>query len=61
MRAPHIPSREALRSEVDEIVACVRGKGEPTSSGSLGLEVVRLLSALSLSLAEDGKRVVLGQ
>jgi len=59
MRAPYIAGREALAVQTDELVACLRGEGEPTSPGALGVEVVRVLSALSESLASGGKRIAL--
>lgn len=59
MLAPYIPHREALALEVDEIVACLEGRAEPTSPGTLGLDVVRTLEALSRSQASGGQRVSL--
>ena len=57
MLAPFIPAREALAIEAEEVVACLEGRAEPTSPGELGLEVVRVLEALSRSMAMGGVRV----
>lgn len=59
MLAPFIPHREALALEVDELVGCLEGRLRPTSPGELGLEVVRVLEALSRSMAQGGVRVEL--
>jgi predicted dehydrogenase len=60
MLAPFIPAREALAIEAEEVVACLEGRATPTSPGTLGLEVVRTLEALSRSMAAGGQRVELG-
>lgn len=54
---PHIPAREALAVEVEEVVACLRDGATPTSPGELGVEVVRVLEALGRSLERRGERI----
>ena len=59
MCAPFIPGKEALAIEAEEVVACLEGRATPTSPGTLGLEVVETLEALSRSLREESARVQL--
>lgn len=56
---PHIPAREALATEVDEVLACLRDGATPTSTGELGVQVVRVLEGLERSLERRGERVEL--
>lgn len=59
MWAPHIPAKEALQSEVEHFIDCVRNGAPPISSGTSGLRVVEVLEAASRSIAEHGKPVML--
>ncbi|KAF0180294.1 MAG: oxidoreductase domain protein [Nitrospirae bacterium] len=59
MYSPRIDSSEALKTEVDHIVACIEGRGKPLASGAAGLRVVRLLEAAAKSLKKGGRFVTL--
>lgn len=61
MWAPHISPREALQTEVEHFVDCVRNRNTPISSGTSGLEVIEILEAASRSIVEQGRPVRLGQ
>jgi len=61
MWAPHISTREALQTEVEHFVECVRTGSEPVSSGMSGLRVIEVLEAASRSIADQGKPVRLKQ
>jgi len=61
MWAPHISAKEALRTEVEHFVDCVRNGTQPLSDGMSGLRVVEILEAASLSIAAKGKPVPLMQ
>jgi predicted dehydrogenase len=55
MWAPHIPATEALQTEVEHFVDCMRNGKLPISSGLSGLKVVQILEAASRSIVEQGK------
>jgi predicted dehydrogenase len=57
MWAPKLELREALSTECEHFVDCVRLRKKPITNGEAGLAVVRLLEAASKSLAADGARV----
>jgi predicted dehydrogenase len=59
MWAPHISAKEALQTEVEHFLDCVRNGTPPVSSGISGLRVVEILEAASRSIAEQGKPVAL--
>lgn len=61
MWAPHIPAKEALQSEVEHFIACVRDRASPISDGLSGLRVVEMLEAASRSIAGRGEPVRLKQ
>ncbi len=61
MWAPHISAKEALQTEVEHFVDCLRNGTLPISSGASGLRVVEILEAASRSIAEQGRPVRLGQ
>lgn len=61
MWAPHISAKEALRSEVEHFVDCVRNGARPLSDAQSGLRVVEILEAASRSIAAQGKPVLLRQ
>jgi predicted dehydrogenase len=61
MWAPHISAKEALQTEVEHFVDCLRNAKTPISSGASGLRVVEVLEAASRSIAEQGRPVRLGQ
>jgi predicted dehydrogenase len=59
MWAPHISAKEALQTEVEHFVDCLRSGKTPISSGVSGLRVVEVLEAASRSIAEQGRPVQL--
>lgn len=59
MWAPHISPTEALQTEVEHFVDCVRTGGQPISSGISGLRVIEVLEAASRSIAKQGAPVLL--
>jgi len=61
MWAPHIPTKEALQTEVEHFVDCLRNGNRPISSGISGLRVVEVLEAASQSIRAQGKPIRLKQ
>jgi predicted dehydrogenase len=61
MWAPHISAKEALQTEVEHFVDCLRNGTTPISNGASGLRVVEILEAASRSISEQGRPVRLGQ
>lgn len=61
MWAPNISTREALQTEVEHFIGCVRNGTTPISDGYSGLRVVEILEAASRSIADQGKPVSLKQ
>ena len=59
MWAPHLAVKEALQTEAEHFIACVRTGASPVSNGTTGLQVVEILEAASSSIAEQGKPVPL--
>jgi predicted dehydrogenase len=57
MWAPHIAQKEALQTEVQHFVDCIRNGKVPISGGSSGLKVVQILEAASRSIKEQGKPI----
>jgi predicted dehydrogenase len=57
MWAPHIAAKEALQTEVEHFIDCIRNSKIPISSGSSGLKVVQILEAASRSIREQGKPI----
>jgi predicted dehydrogenase len=58
---PQVDRREALATEIDHFVDCVRNGAEPITGGEAGLEVVRLLEATSASLQDGGRAIELSE
>ena len=54
---PRIANDEPLRLEVQHFVDCIRSGEQPLSDGRDGLNVVRVLEAMQLSLREGGRPV----
>ena len=54
MWAPHLPTKEALQTETEHFVDCLRRGTAPISSGLTGLHVVEILEATSRSIAARG-------
>jgi predicted dehydrogenase len=61
MWAPHLAAKEALQTEVEHFVDCLRNNKSPISSGLSGLRVVEILEAASRSIKEQGRPVRLNQ
>jgi predicted dehydrogenase len=59
MWAPHIPAKEALHTEAEHFIDCLRNGTTPISSGASGLRVVKILEAASHSIAAHGRPVQL--
>ncbi|MCW2283334.1 putative dehydrogenase [Rhodoblastus acidophilus] len=60
MWAPNLSTREALASEVEHFVDCVRNGATPLCDGVSGLRVVETLEAATRSMAGQGRPVMLG-
>lgn len=54
---PKIPRHEPLRLECQHFVECVRTRQQPLSNGRQGLEVVKILEAVTDSLRNNGRLV----
>ncbi|MCW2238560.1 Gfo/Idh/MocA family protein [Azospirillum canadense] len=54
MWAPQLATTEALRTEADHFIACVRDGETPITNGAAGLRVVSLLEGASLSMKHRG-------
>jgi predicted dehydrogenase len=52
--APYIKQDEPLKTECQHFVDCIRNGATPITSGTKGLEVVRILEASSKSLKLNG-------
>ncbi len=61
MWAPHLAAKEALQTEVQHFVDCLRTGKTPISSAASGLQVVEILEAASRSIKDQGRPVRLGQ
>lgn len=59
MWAPHLSTKEALLTEAEHFIDCVRHGTAPISGGITGWRVVELLEATSASIAARGAPVVL--
>lgn len=57
MWAPHLPAKEALQTETEHFIDCLRRGTSPISSGLTGLQVVEILEATSRSIAARGNPV----
>jgi predicted dehydrogenase len=58
---PQVSRREALATEIDHFVDCIRDGVEPITDGNAGLDVVTLLEATSASLQQGGRAVELSE
>jgi predicted dehydrogenase len=59
MWAPKVDPTEALKSEVDYFVECIRNDQTPINDGRSGLRIVKMLEAADLSLQHRGQIVYL--
>lgn len=57
MMAPKLDSKEALASQMEHLLDCIRERKAPLSDGILGLRVLKILDAAQTSLKSGGKRV----
>ena len=57
MHAPKIESLEALAIETEHFSDCISNGAEPITGGITGLEVVKVLAASKISLAQNGAPV----
>lgn len=61
MWAPQLGVKEALASEAEHFLACIRGSEEPITSGLVGLRVVEALEGATQSMNRRGHPVQLAQ
>ena len=59
MWSPHLPAKEALQTEAEHFVDCLRNRATPISNGLTGLRVVGILEAASRSIAARGAPILL--
>lgn len=57
MWAPKVPMLEALAIEAKHFIECINSQTTPITSGEIGLSVVRVLEAASLSMKNKGTPV----
>jgi predicted dehydrogenase len=55
--SPNVAATEPLLAELADFCSCVRSGAVPRSSPELGVEVVRMMEAVDLSLTREGARV----
>jgi predicted dehydrogenase len=61
MHVPHLPHVEPLQAQCRHFVECIFGGNEPITNFEEAAEVVEILEAASLSRANGGDRVALGE
>ncbi len=54
---PRVDQTEPLKIEAAHFVACLEGREEPVSDGSVGLQVVEVLERVCESIRQEGKPV----
>jgi predicted dehydrogenase len=54
---PRVDQTEPLKIEAAHFVACIEGREQPLSDGSIGLQVVEVLERACESIRQDGKPV----
>ena len=59
MYAPKLDQSEALKTECQYFVDCLRQNEQPITNGEFGLEIVRMLEAAQQSMKQHGKIVAL--
>jgi predicted dehydrogenase len=59
--SPTVRPAEPLKLEMTDFCSSIRTGAAPRSSAALGVEVVRMIEAVDVSLARSGSRVVLGE
>jgi predicted dehydrogenase len=60
MWAPRLATTEALRTEIDHFVDCIRHGQRPLTDGIAGLRVVELLERAASSIRQNGRPMDLG-
>ena len=56
---PHLPAKEALLTETEHFISCIRSGASPISNGMTGVHVVEILEAATRSTAAQGKPIML--
>lgn len=59
INVPKLDTSEALAGMAKDFISCICERKQPLSNSELGLRVVRLLEASSISLKEKGQEIVL--
>jgi predicted dehydrogenase len=59
MHAPRVEQGEALRTETEYFLQCIRESETPINDGHAGLRVVKMLDACNQSLRKNGQAVAL--
>lgn len=59
MYAPKLDQTEALKTECQHFVDCIRQGKPPISDGEFGLEIVKILEAAQISMKLQGKNIML--
>ena len=59
MWAPHLPAKEALLTEAEHFITCIRSGASPISNGMTGVHVVEILEAATRSVSAQGKPIML--
>jgi predicted dehydrogenase len=54
MLSPKLDTTEALRSEVEHFIDCIKNKKTPITDGESGLRVVKILEAAAISIKRQG-------
>jgi predicted dehydrogenase len=58
--SPRVDAAEPLFLELSDFCSSIRSEGQPRSSAELGLEVVRMIEAVDVSLSKAGVRTAVG-
>lgn len=53
---PRVPSNEPLKTECDHFLECIASGARPIADGKSGTDAVRVLAALTRSMAQGGRR-----
>ncbi|HKV06519.1 MAG TPA: Gfo/Idh/MocA family oxidoreductase [Thermoanaerobaculia bacterium] len=53
---PRVPTNEPLKTECDHFLECIASGARPIADGRSGADAVRVLAALTRSMAQDGRR-----
>lgn len=53
---PRVPSNEPLKTECDHFLECIASGARPIADGPSGTDAVRVLAALTRSMAQGGRR-----